>query len=226
MSSPALHYSGTRALIARLWSHLERRRHRQFAWILGLTLLSAFAEIASLGAVIPFLAVLTAPDLLFRQPMIADWANSFGIDRASDLLTPFTIAFAVIALVSAAVRMLLLRATARFAFAAGADLSSEVYRRTLYQPYRVHVARNSSEVISGITQKVSSTVLGVIYPLMTLISLGVTLIATLATLLVIDPILAVSAGFVFGISYGVITWFSRRHLHENSRLIATSYTQG
>jgi ATP-binding cassette subfamily B protein len=226
MSNPALNDFGTRALIARLWSHLERRRHRQFAWILGLTLLSAFGEIASLGAVIPFLAVLTAPDLLFRRPMIAHWANSFGIDRPSDLLTPFTIAFAVIALGSAAVRMLLLRASARFAFAAGADLSSEVYRRTLYQPYRVHVARNSSEVISGITQKVSSTVLSVIYPLMTLISSGVTLIATLVTLLVIDPILAVGAGFGFGISYGVITWFSRRHLHENSRLIAASYTQG
>jgi ABC-type multidrug transport system fused ATPase/permease subunit len=225
MSSPALHYSGTRSLIARLWSHLEHRRHTQFAWILGLTLLSAFAEIASLGAVIPFLAVLTAPDLLFRQPIIAHWANSFGIDRASDLLTPFTIAFAVIVLVSASVRMLLLRVTARFAFATGADLSGEVYRRTLYQPYKVHVARNSSEVISGITQKVSSTVLSVIYPMMTLISSGVTLIATLVTLLVIDPVLAVSAGFGFGISYGVITWFSRRHLHENSRLIATSYTQ-
>ncbi len=188
-------------------------------------MLSAFAEIASLGAVIPFLAVLTAPDLLFRQPMIAHWANSFGIDTANDLLTPFTIAFAVIVLVSASVRMLLLRVGARFAFATGADLSGEVYRRTLYQPYRVHVARNSSEVISGITQKVSSTVLSVIYPLMTLISSGVTLIATLVTLLVIDPVLAVSAGFGFGISYGVITWFSRRHLHENSRLIATSYTQ-
>ena len=47
----------------------------------------------------------------------------------------------------------------RLAFATGADLGIDVYRRTLYQPYRVHVALNSSEVISVITSKVSDTVL-------------------------------------------------------------------
>jgi ABC-type multidrug transport system fused ATPase/permease subunit len=44
-------------------------------------------------------------------------------------------------------------------------------------------------------------------------------------LLLIDPTLAVSAGFGFGASYAVISRFSRRRLHDNSRLIATSYTQ-
>jgi hypothetical protein len=37
----------------------------------------------------------------------------------------------------------------RIAYATGADLSVSIYRRTLYQPYAVHIARNSSQVISG-----------------------------------------------------------------------------
>ena len=134
------------------------------------------------------------------------------------------IGFAVVALVAGAVRMLLLWANARLTFASGADLSSEVYRRTLYQPYSVHVARNSSEVISGITNKVGGTVLGVMFPLMTLISACVSLLATLATLLIIDPRIALGAGFGFGVCYGIITWFSRRRLRDNSRSIATEYT--
>jgi ABC-type multidrug transport system fused ATPase/permease subunit len=109
-------------------------------------------------------------------------------------------------------------------FASGADLSSEVYRRTLYQPYSVHVARNSSDVISGITNKVGGTVLGVMFPMMTLISSGVSLLATLVALLIIDPWLALGAGFGFGICYCIITWFSRRRLRSNSRRIATEYT--
>jgi ATP-binding cassette subfamily B protein len=135
-----------------------------------------------------------------------------------------TIAFVVIALVSNAVRMLLLWASARFAFSSGADLSSDVYRRTLYQPYQVHVARNSSEVISGIANKVGGTVLGVMFPSMTLISSGVSLLATLTALLIIDPWIALGAGFGFGICYGIITWFSRRRLRSNSRRIATEQT--
>ena len=136
----------------------------------------------------------------------------------------FTVGFVTTALVAGAVRMLLLWANVRVTFAAGADLSSEVYRRTLYQPYSAHVARNSSEVISGITNKVGGTVVGVMFPLVTLISAGVTLVATLTALLIIDPWVALGAGFGFGACYGAITQFSRRRLLDNSRRMATEYT--
>src|ERR1700722_14305173 len=191
---------------------------------MALTAVSAFAEIASIGAVIPFIAALTQPDRLFKWPIVARFAREFGIESSDQLLLPLTLAFAAIALISNAVRMLLLWSSARLTFASGADLSSEVYRRTLYQPYSVHVARNSSDVISGITNKVGGTVLGVMFPMMTLISSGVSLLATLVALLIIDPWLALGAGFGFGICYCIITWFSRRRLRSNSRRIATEYT--
>ena len=191
---------------------------------MALTLISAFAELASLGAVIPFIAALTEPQRLLSWPVVARFAHALGITTPDQLLLPMAIGFAVVALVAGAVRMLLLWGSARVTFAAGADLSSEVYRRTLYQPYSVHVARNSSDVISGITNKVGSTVLGVMFPAMTLISAGVSLLATLVTLLVIDPWIALGAGLGFGACYGVITWLSRRRLRDNSRRIATEYT--
>ena len=191
---------------------------------MGLIIVSAFAEIASLGAIIPFIAALTDPERLFRWPITARFALALGIKTPDQLLLPLTIAFAAVALLAGAIRLLLLWASARVTFGSGADLSSEVYRRTLYQPYSVHVARNSSEVISGITNKVGSTVLGVMYPMMTLISAGVSLTATLVALLIIDPRLALSAGLGFGACYAVITLLSRRRLRENSRRIATEYT--
>ena len=69
--------------------------------------------------------------------------------------------------------MLLSWVSTRFTFSTGADLSLEVYRRSLYQPYRVHIGRSSSEVISGITSKVGGTMLGVLLPFVTLISSGI-----------------------------------------------------
>ena len=189
-----------------------------------MTAVSAFAEIASLGAVLPFIAALTEPERLLQWPLMRRFAQALGVQTAGQLLLPITLGFIAIALASGAVRMLLLWASARVTFSSGADLSSEVYRRTLYQPYSVHVARNSSEVISGITNKVGGTVLGVMFPVMTLISSGVSLCATLATLLIIDPWVALGAGLGFGACYGLITWFSRRRLRDNSRRIATEYT--
>jgi ABC-type multidrug transport system fused ATPase/permease subunit len=211
-------------LLARLWRHLSRHRQRQFLLIMGLMLLSALAEVVSLGALLPFLGILTAPDAVFNYRIVAGVAGAFGITTAQQLLLPLTIAFAVIALLAGAIRLVLLWVSTRFTFATGAELSIEVYRRTLYQPYRVHVARNSSEVISGIMSKVGGTVLGVLLPLMTLISSSMLLVAVPVTLIAIDPTVAIVATGGFGTSYALITWASRRRLHRNSQRIDDEYT--
>lgn len=209
----------------RLWHHLSRRRKRQLVLLMGLMLVSAFAEVVSLGAVLPFLGILTAPDRVFNHPVVADAAQTWGIASADQLVLPLTAAFAAAALTAGAVRMLLLWASTRLASATGAELSIEVYRRTLYQPYRVHVARNSSEVISGITSKVYDVVFGVLLPLLTLVSSIVLLVAMMLALLAIDPVVAAAAAVGFGVSYALITWLARRRLERNSRRIAHEQTQ-
>jgi ATP-binding cassette subfamily B protein len=212
-------------LLVRLGRHLSRRRRRQFGLLMGLMLVSAFAEVVSLGAVLPFLGILTAPDLVFNHPIVADVVLDWGITSADQLVLPLTVAFAAAALIAGAIRILLLWASTRLAFASGADLSIEVYRRTLYQPYRVHVARNSSEVISGITNKVNGVTFGVLLQLLILVSSTVLLVAIMLALLAIDPMVASAAAVGFGASYALITWMSRRRLHRNSQRIAFEQTQ-
>lgn len=212
-------------LTSRLWRHLTRRRQRQFMLLMGLMLMSAFAEVVSLGAVLPFLGILVAPDRVFSHPIVADLALAWGITSAHQLVLPLTVAFAVAALIACAVRILLLWVSNRLAFASGADLGIEVYRRTLYQPYRVHLARNSSEVISGITTKVNDVVFGVLLPYLMLVSSTVLLVAIMLALIVIDPMVATVAAVGFGASYALITWMSRRRLHRNSQRIAHEQTQ-
>jgi len=217
--------TGLPALLARLWDHLGPRRRRQFVLLMALVLLSAFAEIVSIGAVLPFLTVLANPRLAFEQLFVASAARSLGIDSPEELVLPLTLAFATAAVVSGAIRLLLLRASTRFAFGTGSELSIEVYRRTLYQPYSVHVSRSSSQVISGITQKVGGTMLGVLLPMLMLISSGTAIVAIMLALLVIDPVVAVVATLCFGASYALITWRSRRRLKTNSLLIAREQTE-
>lgn len=211
-------------LLVRLWHHLSRRRKRQFVLLLGLMLASAFAEVVSLGAVLPFIGILIAPDRVFSHPIIADVAQAWGIVSADQLVLPLTVTFATAALMAGAIRILLVWVNTRLAYAGGADLSIEVYRRTLYQPYRVHVARNSSEVISSITNKVSGAV-GVLMLLLTLFSSVVLLVAIMLALIAIDLVVASVAAIGFGASYGLITWMSRRRLRLNSQRIACEQTQ-
>ncbi len=207
-----------------LWRHLSQYRQRQFVLLLGLMLLAALAEVVSMGAVLPFLSVITAPENVFNQPFIADIAGSLGIVSAEQLVLPLTIVFVLAALFAGGVRILLLWASTRLSYATGADFSIEAYRRTLYQPFRVHVARNSSEVISGIVTKMASAT-AVINLVLVFLSSTVLLVAIVSVLMAINPVVAFLAVIGLGAIYCVISWFTRHRLKRNSQCIARGRTE-
>lgn len=213
------------SLLLRLWRHFSRRRQYQFAFLMGLMLLSAFAEVASIGAVLPFLGVLVAPEKVFANPLLKNFIDSFGITSSDQLLLALTILFSAVALAAGAIRLSLLWVSTRIAYSTGADLSIDLYKRTLYQPYQIHIARNSSEVISGITNKVNEVSYGILLAVLTMISSTILLIAIMSAVFAINTQIAVIAGVGFGASYGMITFFFRRRLRSNSRVIAEKQTQ-
>ena len=212
------------SLLLQLFRHISKRRQKQFILLLGLMLISSFAEVVSLGAVVPFIGVLTQPEKIFQYPVVTEIAEIFGIGSSESLILPLTIMFATAALFAGGIRLVLLWVSIRLANATGADLSIDVYRRTLYQPYPVHIASRSSEIISGITQKVG-TATGVLISLVTVVISMSLFVAIMITLLIIDPVVAVVATISFGCMYGVIVLSAKSRLRKNSHCIAQEQTQ-
>ena len=187
-------------------------------------LASGLAELVSLGAVLPFLAVLSAPERLWQQPLVQQLANRVGLTQASDLLLPATLGFAAAAVLAALIRLTNLWLNVRLAAAVGSDLSCEAYRRTLYQPYGVHVKRNSAAVITGATTEISQTVSALSY-LLQLITSTVVVAGLLTGLLVIDAKVALAAVALFGSAYGALAITARRELRRNGQKIAEASSQ-
>ncbi|PIS12081.1 MAG: ABC transporter ATP-binding protein [Bdellovibrio sp. CG10_big_fil_rev_8_21_14_0_10_47_8] len=210
-------------LFARLWQHLGKKRQRQFVLVVVVMVISAFAEVVSMGAIMPFLAILTAPDLIFQRPYVSEFAHALNITSAQQLTLPLTILFATTALIVGGLRIFLLWISTRLAFTAGADLSNEVYRRTLYQPYHVHMSRNSSSIIGGITEKVTNSVAS-LYQMMMLLSSIVMLVTITTALLAIDWKVALIAIVSFGFTYVIISRITRQRLRQNSQSISQDQT--
>ena len=208
-----------RYLLQRLWRHLSLRRRGQFGLLLMLMLCVSLSEIVSIGAALPFLAVLTNPARVFEYSEIQPLLKWFNITSANQILLPLTIVFALAALVAGAMRLVLLWSTSRMSYAAGADLSTDIYRRTLYQPYAVHCARNSGEVISGITSK-TNNVIFVINMVLNLISSSVMLVTILCAMLYVDAVVALSAFGGFGLIYLSIIGLGRKRLRTNSECVS------
>lgn len=208
--------------LKRLLQHLSRRRRWQLAGLALLMLAGAAAEMATLGAVVPFLGLLSNPSVIDQYPLVASVLNALGLD-ASNMLFAAGVLFGVVALLAAALRMLLMWVLYRFTYGLGADLGGEVYLRTLHQPYTWHVSHNTSEIIAGI-QKVNAVIYGIMIQLMQgSVSLLITL-AILAALLAIDFQTAMLAGIGFSALYGATTLITRRQVLRNSAAIARNET--
>ena len=164
-------------------------------------LASGGAELVALGAVLPFLVLLSDPDRLWQQPLVQPLAARMGFTQPSELLLPATLAFVAAAVLAAIIRLTNLWLNGRMSAAVGSDLSCEAYWRTLYQPYEVHLKRNSSSVIAGTTIQIGQTV-AALNSLLQLITSAVVSVCLLMGLLVIDAPVAVAAAALFASATG------------------------
>ena len=206
--------SSVRSSLRRLYGHLSVKRRWQLSGLACFMLIGAVAEMATLGAVIPFLSVLAGPN---------DGACLIPFFPCDLSLTEASILFVAVATVGAAIRISLLWVSNRFTFAVGADIGNEVYRRVLFQPYAYHVSHNTSDTIAGIN-KVNGVVQHVFSPLMQGCVSLILGLAIFVALLRVDAATATAAMLIFGSLYVVASALARRALRKNGKVI--SETEG
>ena len=202
-----------------LWRHLSRIRKLQVLVVLALMILSSLGEAVSISLVLPFLAALTTPENLFEmQPLKIVWAW-LSLTDATQIIWPLTLLFCFGVLIASGLRVLLLWANTRLSYAIGADFSVGIYRRTLYQPYAVHLHRNSSEVVNGVLTK-TGIVIYVISAILTLISSLVVLMLIASVIIILNPFIALTVFSIFFSIYLFIVLLTKSRLYANGQLVS------
>ncbi len=216
---------GILRLLIRLWHRLRPRRRKQFVIVTLLMIVSAFAEVVTIGVVIPFITVLVEPERAFQIGFIERFAQFLGVDRPDDLVIPLAAVFVGGAVAAAAIRLVVVWATTRLAVATGSDLSADAYERTLYQSYATHVSRNTSDVMSGVVHKVEAIVSGMLTPLQATLGSAFTIATVTGVLILIDPVVAMISMATVGGGYAAITRIFRNRLTLNGQQIAREQTK-
>ena len=211
------------SLFKNLLNKVSIRRRIHFYLLIFLALISSFAEIISLGAVLPFIGIITKPDKVYQNHYIFYYATKFGIHNAQELILPVVIIFALISLIVGFFRIFMLWFTIKLTNAIGADLSYEAYIRTLYQPYKTHIDRSSSEVISTVIQKVS-VASSILQSIVNFITSTILFISILVTLFVINFYITTLTLLIFGLGYSIIIYNTKNILILNSQEIVKEST--
>jgi len=205
-----------------IWSYLGGGRRNQFLVLFFLMLVSVFAEVITIGAVIPFLGVLTAPEQLFKLSWIEPLVRILKVESAGELLLPLTLAFILIAVFSSAIRITQLWYNSRLTAAMGTQLRHDIYTTALNKPYEFHLAHNSSDLISLTTEKVSIAVTAGVMQVLYLVTASVMCLAIVVTLIYINPFIALLAFISWGGGYILIARLVRERMRRNSDIVTTN----
>lgn len=212
------------AALRELFSHVSPRRRRQLGPVLLLMLAGAIAEVVSLGAILPFLAVVAQPQEAAANATLRPLLDTFGIDTPMKIVVAAAGLFALSAVIAAAVRLVLVWGSQKFVFGVARELSVTVYSRVLHQPYAYHTAHNSSETLAAIN-KAQLVTTQLLVPLMQALSAAVIAVFILAGLVFIDPVVALSTGLGFGAIYLLVMTTTRRVMRHNGGIIARAQSQ-
>jgi len=205
-------WTGLRAIYARMLP--IRRRH--FYLVLLLMLGGAIAELATIGAVIPFLAALSGSSGSAPARILA---NLFP---HTDPLAAATAVFILFGIASGVVRLALVRSSRTFIFRLGHELTVEIHRRVLLQPLSFHIQRNSSTLLAALG-KTESLVYDILLPLMHALTGGAIALCILLFLLLVAPLKTIAVTATFLVIYSLISAITRKRLAANSKIMETAY---
>lgn len=181
----------------------------------------ALLDVLSIGAVLPFLAILVNPERVFLSPYFSPVRDVLGIDTPHGLVQPLLFLFAISILLASIARIILLIKQAKIGQEIGLDLGVSIYERSLHQPYETQTSRNTSDIISGIWK--SDTVVGsLILPIFSIVSAGI-------LVLLMAPAMFAIGGEIFGAlclfvlaAYLMIMRLSKKSVDKYSQKINSS----
>lgn len=213
--------AGGKGALKQVFGFMSPARRRQFAFVLALTLAGAVAELVTVGAVLPFLTLLSNPGGIAEAPVAR---TLLGALPPGDRLAAATAFLMGAALVAGAIRLQLAWSSQRFVFRLGHEVSVEVQRRVLAQPYSWHVAHNSREIVASL-EKVQLMSSAVALQFVQSLAAAILALFIVAALVAIDPATALAAAAALSILYLGVSMAGRRLLGRNAKTVASAFSE-
>jgi ATP-binding cassette subfamily B protein len=188
-------------------------------------LLTSIVEVVGIGALMPFLATLSSPDIVAKSPFVIEILEYLNISSRVDLLFLLTLIFLSATLLSGLMRVLLIWVSSKTAFEIGADIGDKLFFNSLRQSYIFHLNTNSSNLISTISSETNLVIYNVILPILTLATSCFLLVFISCAMLFVNPFIAFNAVIGFGAIYICVGMLARNRLKKNGEIISENSAQ-
>lgn len=183
---------------------LSPRERRLGAGVLAMMVIVAFFELAGVASILPFIAVVAAPSMIEENVYLSRAYDWLGVTSANDFMLLLGLGMLFMLLSSLAFRSLGLWVRIRYTHGCTHTIGCTLLSKYLAQPYPWYFERHSARLGNTIQGEVAQTINGVLSPLLRIISNSLLTIALLTLLIIVEPVIALSAGALMAAAYGTI----------------------
>jgi ATP-binding cassette, subfamily B, bacterial PglK len=180
---------------------LTTRERSRLYLLFGVMVISAIIEVVGIASIMPFLALITEPDLINENDILNRLYTMLNFQSTNRFLIFTGIAVLVILIISNFLVFLTNWGLARFSWMRSHSISIRLLRNYLFQPYSFFLNQNSTLLGKNILSEVQVAVKGVIVPLLEIFSRSIVAIFIFVLLLIVEPILALSSIIILGGAY-------------------------
>jgi ATP-binding cassette, subfamily B, bacterial PglK len=186
-------------LIRELRYLLARGEKIEGAFLLAGMAFGALFEAVSIGLIVPLVAVVKDPGLLFKVPLIRPLVFTLNLGEPRRLLAILGPGLVAIFAIKSGFLILLYRWLFGYVYKKHIKLSHQLLTGYLNAPYTFHLQRNSAELIRITTRTVEDFTFGFLANLLTVLAEFLVMAAVIIFLLLVDPLATLGAVLVLAI---------------------------
>ena len=186
---------------------LSTHERRRIIFLLFTVMIMAFIEMLGLASILPFIGMLSNPDILNTNKYLGEifnYAKNFGVDSENEFiffLGTFVFTLLIISLIFKASTTYL---QVRFNSMCQYNIGRRIIEGYLNKSYSWFLNRNSAELGKNILTEVSTVVGNGLSPLLNLVVQSIMSLTILTLLIIVDPKLALIIGLILCLAYVIV----------------------
>ncbi len=208
--------------IRKLYTLLSDEQRRRLLSLQALVVLMAFAELSSIAAIGPFMAVVGDESHLVDEGVLADIYRLSGAGDSTVFLFWLGLGVMGILTLASLISIFTTWRLSLYSQQVGAELSTRLFKHYMNQDWLFHSNGSSSELTSKLSQECRRISDNVLTPLMQMNAKIVMALFVVIAVFIFNPWVAVCGLILFGTVYWGLYRVVRRRLMNNDRMISAT----
>jgi len=181
-------------------------------WLLLMTVVVGSIEVAGIASIMPFIAVVSNPEIIHTNKHLSYIYNMLGFDSINNFIVMIGFLVFSVIIFTNLVKIIHLRFELNFVHNYLSELSVRLFSIYTKKPYSFYINSNTTDLRKNILQETNALAHHIIRPILQVLSKSVLVIFITLLLMWVDIVLALAVFFILGGAYALIYFILQRTL--------------